>query len=121
MAALRAADHDGDPWVARWTASDGTQHKLYEGDVALLAEVEAGRVETDSRCAKWVYVGDMRHRVRDPVTKTFWRLVEIGMISGCTEQVQSSRPELSTAGLPFERTTWGLADLTVHSVLAALR
>ncbi len=119
---MTRAEHDGDPWVAQWTGPDGTVHNLYEPDVALLREVAAGRVQTDSRFPRWVYVGSSRCTVRDPRNRTFHWLVALGIVvPGEPERQRPNRPELSTAGRPFDRTVYHLVDEGAAAMLATAR
>ncbi len=115
-------EHDGDPWVARWTAPNGSIYELYEDDVALLRMVAAGRVETKSTRPKWVWVGDGRCTTRDPETKVFRRLVGLGVIVACeTEFVPPARPEFSSSGVGYHRTPYRLVDAAAETMLAGVR
>lgn len=119
---MNRIDQDGDPWVAQWTDPDRTTHKLYEADVDLLRKVAAGAVEVHDTHPKWVYVDGSRCTTRDPETKVFRRLVDIGVIvPGRPERVEPRRPNLSSSGVGFERTRYGLADDAVETMLAAVR
>ncbi len=119
---MNRADYEGDPWVAEWAAPDGTAHHLYEPDVALLRQVAAGKVEVHDRAPKWVYVAHSRRTTRDPETKVFRRLVEIGIIvAGEPERVRPNRPDLSTAGLGYMNTPYHLADGAAEAMLTAVR
>jgi hypothetical protein len=119
---MTRTDHDGDPWVVQWTGPDGTVHNLYEDDVDLLRQAAADSVQTDSRFPRWVYVGSSRCTVRDPRNRTFRRLVDLGIIvPGEPQQQRPARPELSTAGLPFDRTIYRLVDTAAVAMLATVR
>ncbi len=115
-------EHDGDPWVAKWTAPNGSIYELYEADVALLRKVAAGKVEVHSDFPKWVYIDNSRHTVRDPATKTFRRLVDLGIVvAGEPEHHTPARAgSFSSAGTGYDCTTYRLAD-TAEATLAAVR
>lgn len=119
---MTKTDHDGDPWVAKWTTPDGVEHHLYEADVALLRKVAAGNVEVHSSFPKWVYIDHSRHTVRDPANRTFRRLVDLGVIVAADpEHVAPARPQFSSSGTGYDCTLYRLADAAAEATLAAVR
>ncbi len=113
---------DGDPWVAKWTDAAGVEHNLYESDVAVLRAAAAGRVYTDNRFAKWVFVDHSRCTVRDQVNKTWRRLVELGiLVAGEPEEHGPARPEFSSCGTGRVETPYRLVDSAAEAMLAAVR
>lgn len=104
--------------AAQWVTPAGEVAQLADGDLVVLRHVVAGRITTDSRFGRWVYVGAVWRGVRDDEARAFRRLATLGMIVPGDVAHHAVRDGFSSSVAPYTITTWRPLDDTVTALVA---